>query len=78
MNPALIAVLTAIGAGLSKALISMLTSLLTESVLKKLIILGLKKVVDKTQNETDNQILSVCLEAWGEPELAKEEKGPTP
>lgn len=74
MSPAIATMLAALGAALGKVLISMLTSLLTESVLKRLIILGLKKVVDKTQSDADNQILAVCLEAWGEAPAKPEDK----
>jgi hypothetical protein len=66
MNPALLALLSAVGAVLGKLGISLLTSLLTEAVLKKLILLALKRIVDKTQNEIDNQVLAICMEAWGE------------
>jgi len=43
-------------------------------VMKRLIVFGLKKVVDKTQSDADNQILAICLEAWGEPAAKPEEK----
>lgn len=66
MSPAVIAALTAVGAVLTKVSISLLTSLLTEAVLKRLIILALRRIVNKTQNEVDNQVLAICLEAWGE------------
>lgn len=74
MSSSLLAVLTAAGAVFGKVLLNLLASLLTETVMKRLIVFGLKKVVDKTQSDADNQILAICLEAWGEPAAKPEEK----
>ena len=65
MNPAiLISIATAIGGTLGKVLLSLLTSLLTEPVLKKAIILLLEKVAARTATDIDNQLLAICEEAW--------------
>jgi len=72
MTPAILALLSTAGSALLHTLFSLFTSLLTEPVLKRLLIVGLKKVVNKTQNETDNQILNICLEAWGEKPAEKD------
>lgn len=65
LKTTLLAILSALG----KVLMTMLTSLLTEKFLKKAIIAGLEKVVDKTASDLDNQILAAAKEAWqvGEP-----------
>lgn len=45
---------------------SMLTSLMTEKFLKKAIIAGLEKVVDKTKSDLDDRLLAYAKEAWGD------------
>lgn len=73
MNPALLStILATVGGVMGKVLVSMVTSLFTEAVLKKLIVLALEKVVAKTENEIDNQVLAECKKAWY-PEPEKEE-----
>lgn len=72
MNPAILTgIATALGGLLGKAALSMLTALLTETVLKKSIILLLEKVANKTENELDNQLLAIAKEAWEAPQLGK-------
>lgn len=46
-------------------LLTMGTQLLTEAFLKRLVVIGLRKLVAKTENETDNQLLAAAEEAWG-------------
>lgn len=78
MNPALLStILATVGGVMGKVLVSMVTSLFTEAVLKKLIVLALEKVVAKTANEIDDQVLQECKKAWY-PEPAKEEALPEP
>jgi hypothetical protein len=70
MNPAVLAVVaTAVGGAVGKVLLSLVTSLLTETVLKKVIILLLEKVSAKTENDLDNQLLAIAKEAWEAPKL---------
>lgn len=72
MNPAIFTgIAAAMGGLLGKAALSMLTALLTETVLKKAIILLLEKVATKTENTLDNQLLAIAKEAWEAPQLAK-------
>lgn len=51
--------------GLGGALLSLASSLLTEKVLKKAVIVLLEKVVAKTENTTDDELLKIAKEAWG-------------
>ena len=62
LKATLVAILTALG----KVLMSMLTSLLTEKFLKKAIIAGLEKVVDKTKSDLDDRLLAYAKEVWGD------------
>lgn len=62
LKATLVAILTALG----KVLMSMLTSLMTEKFLKRAIIAGLEKVVDKTKSDLDDKLLAYAKEAWGE------------
>lgn len=54
-------------------LLTMGTQLLTEAFLKKAIVIGLRKVVAKTENDTDNQLLAACEDAWGTKEVSDED-----
>jgi uncharacterized membrane protein len=68
MNPALLAAIaTTVGGVFGKVLLSLLTTLLTETVLKRVIILLLEKVSSKTANDLDNQLLAIAKEAWEQP-----------
>lgn len=62
LKTVLFTILTALG----KTLMAMLTSLMTEKFLKKAIIAGLEKVVDKTASDLDNQLLKYAKEAWSQ------------
>jgi hypothetical protein len=42
----------------------MLTQLMTEKVLKKMIILGLEKLAARTQTDVDDQLVKAAKEAW--------------
>lgn len=65
MNPAiLLSIATAVGGALGKVILHLLTSLLTEPVLKKVVILLLEKVATRTATDIDNQLLTICKEAW--------------
>lgn len=44
---------------------SLLTSLMTETFLKKAILIGLEKLAKKTETEADDQLLEAVKEAWG-------------
>lgn len=57
--------LQALGIVLGKVAISMVSSLITESFLKALIVHGMERVVDKTSNTLDNQVLDAAKKAWG-------------
>lgn len=70
----LLTIATSVGGVLGKVLVSMVTSLLTEAVLKKLIVMALEKVVAKTENDIDNQVLAECKKAW----YPAPEEGPQP
>lgn len=69
LTTTLLAVLSALG----RVLLSMFTSLLTEKFLKKAIIAGLEKVVDRTASDLDNQLLAAAKEAWQASEIKGEE-----
>lgn len=60
MHPIIATILATLG----KTLLGLLMSLLTERFLKKAIIASLEKIVDRTQNDLDNKILSAAKEAW--------------
>lgn len=45
--------------------IQLLMALLTEDVLKKVIILGLEKLSAATKNDTDDKLLAIAKQAWG-------------
>jgi hypothetical protein len=47
-------------------LVAMITRLASEKVLKKLIIIGLEKVVTKTETDVDNKLLEEAKKAWSE------------
>lgn len=68
MNPLILkSLLVALGGAAGKVLLSLVTSLITEAVMKKVIILLLEKVSAKTENELDNQLLAIAKEAWEAP-----------
>lgn len=62
MHPIVATILATLG----KTLLGLLMSLMTEKFIKKTIIASLEKIVDKTQSDLDNKILSAAKEAWGE------------
>jgi len=70
----LLTIATSVGGVLGKVLVSMVTSLLTEAVLKKLIVVALEKIVAKTENDIDNQVLAECKKAW----YPESQDGPQP
>ena len=51
---------------LGNTLLGMLAALFTEKFLKKAIIAGLEKVVDKTSSDLDNKLLQYAKESWGD------------
>lgn len=55
----------ALGAILGKIGISLLTSLLTESLIKNLLIHGLESVAKKTSNQLDDKLINDVKEALG-------------
>lgn len=57
-------ILTTILSTLGTVALHMLTSLVTETFLKKAVIAILEKVVARTANTTDDQILQAAKEAW--------------
>lgn len=56
--------LAGLGSAVGGALLSMGASLLTEAVLKKFILIGLRHVVKKTETSVDDEILATCEQAW--------------
>lgn len=64
MNTVILGVLGSVGKVLGKVLLGMATSLMTEALMKKLIVMALEKMVAKTETEIDNQILLECKKAW--------------
>lgn len=58
------AILNTIGIVLIKTLVGMLTSLLSETFLKQAIIECLQMLVDRTDNEWDNNLLDKAKEIW--------------
>lgn len=67
-------ILIGLVASLGTALLQLLTSLVTAAFLKKAIILGLEKLVNKTESDLDNKLLEAAKEAWGVPSTDKEDK----
>lgn len=57
-------ILQTIGITVVKLLLGMLTSLLTETFLKAIIIEALQMLVNRTDNEWDNRLLEKAKEAW--------------
>lgn len=51
---------------MGKVLLSMMTSLVTESFMKKAIILGLEKLARRSSSDLDDRLLAAAKEAWGE------------
>jgi hypothetical protein len=51
---------------IGSTLIAMITRLASEKVLKKLIIIGLEKVVTKTESDVDDKLLAEAKKAWAE------------
>lgn len=60
MNGILMGMLSALG----KIGVSLLSSLVTEAFLKKALIIGLEKVVNKTESDVDDKLLAAAKEAW--------------
>lgn len=60
MQGVLLGILSAIG----KVGISLLSSLMTEAFLKKALIVGLEKLVKKTESDVDDQLLDAAKKAW--------------
>lgn len=54
-----------IALSLGKIGLSMLMSLITESFLKQALILGLEKLVKRTESDLDDKLLKAAEEAWG-------------
>ena len=54
-----------IGKTALQVLISMASSLLTESFLKHAVVIGLEKVVKRTGSDTEAQLLAAAKQAWG-------------
>ena len=50
---------------MKKIAINLLSQLCTEEVIKELIVKSLSKIVEKTKNTTDNDILETIKSAWG-------------
>lgn len=57
---------------MGKVLLSMMTSLVTESFLKKAILLGLEKLVAAKGNDLEKQLLEAARQAWDAPALPPE------
>lgn len=49
---------------LGKIAVSMLMSLMTEAFLKKAVLIGLEKLVKKTENDVDDKLLEAAKDAW--------------
>lgn len=58
------AILLTVLSTLGTTLLALLTSLVSETFLKKAIILGLEKLVSKTESDLDDQLLKAAKEAW--------------
>jgi hypothetical protein len=50
---------------LGQVLVSLLSALLTEAFLKRIIVMVLERVVSRTESDIDNKILEAAKEAWG-------------
>lgn len=74
MPAVLVTILTALGSALGKTLLHLLTSLMTEKFFKTAIVAGLEKLVKRTQNDLDDQLLQAAKEAWFPSEKPQEEK----
>lgn len=61
--PAIIVTLSSV---LGKVLLQLATSLLTEKVLKKAIILALENVAKRTATDIDDKLLQIAKEQWEE------------
>jgi hypothetical protein len=48
-----------------KILLSLVTSLLTETFIKKAVVLTLEKLAARTQTDADDKLLKAAKEAWG-------------
>ena len=53
--------------------VKMLMQLLTESFLRKAVVLGLERLANLTETDADNQLVLAAKEAWGMAEVSKEE-----
>ena len=58
-------VLMSMVATLGAALIHMLSQLLTENFLKRAIVIGLEKLVSRTESAEDDKLVQAVKEAWG-------------
>lgn len=54
----------AIGTLLGKVLVNLGASLLTEKLLKKLVIFALENVVKRTKTDIDDKLLQMAKEEW--------------
>ena len=50
---------------LVKMTISLISTLLTQGVLKQIIVLGLEKVALKTKSDVDDKLLAIVKKEWG-------------
>lgn len=50
---------------LGSVLMGMFTALMTESFLKKALVMGLEKLVKKTESDADDKLLAEAKKAWG-------------
>lgn len=71
-----IALILKILAPIGTLLVTMGTQLLTEAFLKKAVVIGLRKIVAKTENKTDDELLKQAEEAWGTTEKEEEPQLP--
>ncbi len=58
------AFLTQMGAVLAGVGVSMVRQLVTERFLKRMVVLALEKLVNKTQDDWDNKLLEEAKRAW--------------
>lgn len=49
---------------LGKIAMSLLMSLMTEAFLKKALLVGLEKLVKRTESDADDKLLEAAKEAW--------------
>lgn len=54
-----------IGTSVAKVGLSLLTSLLTEAFIKRMLVAGLEAMVKRTDNDTDDKVLQAAKDAWG-------------